>query len=133
MIDFEVWFCQIVTTCELIASEDALPRTWVGEERTITSVIDFGELYEQIFGDLDSDACLIKFASTMDADARAAVERFLNLVKNLDSLVEGQPDLKDPARLLASAGWREIREAARSIIELPAARKCRSGREDIRI
>jgi hypothetical protein len=133
MIEFEAWFCQIVTTCELVASEDALWRTWVGGERTITSIIDFGELYEQVFGDLDAETCSTRFTSMTDNETGATIQRFLNLVTRVDSLVQSQPDLKEPATLLASISWRDVREAARAVIELPSTQKCRSGRDDIRI
>jgi len=133
MIDFETWFSQIVTTCELVASEDALPRTWVGGERSVTSIIDFGELYEQVFGDLDSEACLAKFASAMGTQTRLTVDTFLSSIKKLDSVAGNDPDLNKPAKLLASVAWREVKEAAMAVIEMPTARKYRSGRDDIRI
>jgi hypothetical protein len=117
----------------LVASEDALQRTWVGGERTLTSIIDFGELYEQIFGDLDSDACLAEFGPMMGREVASVVERFLDAVKECDLLVSREADLQASEALLTSLIWRDVREAAGAVIGLPDAQQCRSGRRDIRL
>lgn len=130
MIEFRTWFCQIVTTCELISSGDALQRTWIGRERLVTSITDFGELYEQVFGDLDSDACLANFSPIMNRETFLAVERFLATIKVIDSRIAEDPTLEEPRRLFAEPIWKTLRETAAMIIALPEAR---SGRKDIRI
>ena len=131
MIEFEDWFRQIVTTSELLASKNALERTWLQGDKTITSIVDFGELYEQVFGDLDSRLSLASFAPVLEPRTRVAVENLLSELSAVDSLIERRPTLKSPSVLLASPAWARVREAAKAVIDLPSARPWRSARRDI--
>ena len=134
MIDLETWLPQIVTTCELVASSDAFTRTWLEGNRVITSIIDFEELYEQIFGDLDSDACLVKFGKTIDDETCEAVSVFLASLRVVDAKREADSELRDhPVLLLKSEEWRNASQAARAVISLPQVAMHRSGRADIQI
>lgn len=134
MIDFEVWFSQIVTTSELVASDDAMERAWVAGEEGITSIRDFFELYEQVFEDLDSEACLAEFsvAAKMDRETQAAVAKFLDAAKGVDSVVTDDPVLlRNLSLLLLHPSWRELKDSATVVTTLPSARAYRSGRVDI--
>ena len=51
MFDFNYWFDGIVSTCELIVSKDAFRRAWILGDRSITSIHDYVELFEQLMGD----------------------------------------------------------------------------------
>jgi hypothetical protein len=53
MVEFSVWFKNLVSECKLIASPDSLTRAWINKEPGITCAYDFIELSEQILGDLD--------------------------------------------------------------------------------
>lgn len=133
MIQFSDWFRQIVTTCELIASEDALERKWVAHEVGITSIIDFEELYEQVFGDLDSEACLKKFGGIMQAESISAVKSLLTALRANDALIMNRAELKRPSELFQHEYWVALKDAAQAVILLSDARPFRTGRSDIRV
>jgi hypothetical protein len=133
MLEFKTWFCQIVTTCELVASQDALQRTWISREKSITSITDFGELYEQVFGDLDPEACLTNFGATMNRETFQAVERFLITINVIDFQIRKEPELQQPERLFVQSIWKILKDSAACIIALPDAQPCRSRRQDIQL
>jgi hypothetical protein len=56
----------IVATADLIASPNALRQAWVQGDKTITSAYDFGELAEQILGDLDLEEQTKRFSNELE-------------------------------------------------------------------
>jgi len=126
MIDFENWFANIVSTSDLIASEDALPKAWVQGDRTITSAYDYSELAEQILGDLDLEEQTKRFSNELEkVNALAAFADFSGAFVRVAQSVDEDPMLHDSTTLLKSSEWASLRNAARTIIELPSAARYR--------
>jgi hypothetical protein len=118
MIPFDTWIRQIVGYADLITASANLRRAWIDRDPSITSAMDFGELFEQIFGDLDSDAFDTKLIAYVpeDSEARAALSAFLEALRRTDKVLERRPDLRDPLALLNSAEWRLVKEAASRVL-----------------
>lgn len=122
MIDFNNWFRQIVTTCDLIASKDAFTRTWILGDHSITSIHYYDELFEQLIGDLHLEECLQQFESTLrEVGAFEALSSFYAALRLLDERIETRSDLQDPKLLLSSVEWATFQTAAKQVLALPAA------------
>ena len=114
MIPFDTWIRQIVGYADLITASADLRRAWIDRDPSITSAMDFDELFEQVFDDLDSDAFDTKLIAYIpeDPEARAALSEFLEALRRTNQVLEQQPNLRDALALLSSAEWRLVKEAA---------------------
>jgi hypothetical protein len=122
MIDFNNWFANIVSSSNLIASPDAVRKAWVQGDKTITSAYDFSELAEQVLGDLDLEEQIKCFSNELEKrNALAAFSAFSRAFQNVDQSTRENPMLREPSILLKSDGWVSLRDAARTIIDLPSA------------
>jgi hypothetical protein len=122
MIDFDNWFANIVAASDLIAYPEALRKVWVQGDKTITSAYDFSELAEQILGDLDLEEQTKRFSDELEArKALAAFSAFSRAFQNVDQITNENPTLRDPSTLLKSNEWISLRDAARTIVDLPSA------------
>jgi len=129
---FRYWFGGIVGTCELIASADAFRRVWLQHEATITSIHYHDELLEQLLGDLHLEESVVQFGSALhELGALDAVRAFAGAVLDLEKAAREVTDLQNAEALLASRPWAQLQAAAGLVIELPAAKVYRTGREDI--
>jgi hypothetical protein len=94
MIDlFRTWLPQIIGYAEAI-QDGTLQRAWADSDRSRTSAYYSGELYEQVFGDLDSDSMLADARAALRAHPMVAeaLERFLASLKRLDAWIEAHVD-----------------------------------------
>ena len=131
MIDFEYWVDNIVGTCELIESEDALRKVWIEGDHSITSIHYFDELYEQVLGDNHTEELIPVFAPRIaDDNAIEALSQYVAALHAVDAQIEGNPVLKDPAILLASSEWNTFRQSAKRVVELPCFQEYRNGRKE---
>jgi len=122
MIPLDVWTDGILSYCELIVHDTALKKTWVDHDRSITSVVDFDELIEQIFGDLDADNLEVEMlrgiAKTYGAtDLSEALRIFLAAMREADKTRGSVPRLLDATYLLQSTTWGAVIAAAQKAIE----------------
>ena len=78
------------------------------------------------------EECVERFTEELrEVDALEAVTRFANKLLRLHNQIEGNQDLQDPEKLLASPDWVSFQIAARRVIELPGVKPYRTGRTDI--
>jgi hypothetical protein len=128
VIDFNNWFANVVASCDLIASPGALKKAWVQGDKTITSAYDFSELAEQVLGDLDLVEQIKRFPNELETrNGLAAFSALSRAFQNVEQSTKGNPALRDPSALLNSDEWRTLRDAARTIIDLPSAAPYRKG------
>jgi len=74
MVDFEYWFDNVVSCCDLVLS--TVPdRVWIRGEKGLTSAYDPAEFFEQTLGDSDSQNLVRQFA--YDLRTRGAYEAVL--------------------------------------------------------
>lgn len=117
MIDLRgVWLPQILGYAELVSHERILRSSWIDGDRSETSITDFDEMIEQIFG-LDCDA-QVEFAEqelTDDPDMAKLLGNFIAELKIVDRfVVEG--DLNDqPQRIFSSSEWARFRKCAQQL------------------
>jgi hypothetical protein len=125
MISFTTWLRQIGRTCRFLADEKKLQDAWVHGDTSGTSIVDFDELYEQLFDDLDSDAFQegLKQYLPYDSATESALNSFLDSVRKVDSAMSANPELKDTTTLLNSVEWRQVEGAAKKIIDLQSVRQ----------
>lgn len=120
MISFETWFANIASTADLIASEDALWRTWVQGDKTITSAYDYSELAVQVLDDLELENLTKHFSSELrNIHALEAFVAFGRAFLLLDQSVQKNPILRDPIEMLKSSEWSSVVKAAQKIVALP--------------
>jgi len=114
VIPFDTWLSQIVGYAKLIAASPDLRRAWINGDPSITSAMDFNELFEQVFDDLDSDAFEAKLIAYVpeDPEARAALCEFLEALRRTDQIREQRSELRNATALLRSTVWRQVEEAA---------------------
>jgi hypothetical protein len=123
---FDYWFDGIVGTSELIADDEALRRTWVSGDHSITSIHYYDELFEQLAGDLHLDESLTKYADVLKGfDALDDLQRFATALHTLDAQIEANPDLQNPAMLLGSSEWKNFQVAAKRVLNLPIVKRFR--------
>lgn len=116
MIPLETWCIEIVGYAELISTPGIIERAWLGQDRTATSVVNFDELYVQIFDDLDSDSLERKYIeSGVSPRLRAELTAFLDALRSVDTQRAVDPMLSSDATLLQSAVWGKFVETARRL------------------
>lgn len=116
MIDFhEVWLPQIIGYAELISGPD-LWKVWINKETEITSVIDFGELYEQLIGDLDSDFMLghCEYEISNNPSLCTALKDFFVKFHEVNKLIE--MNNLSSYQLLKSDLWLDLARISKRII-----------------
>lgn len=118
MISFDTWLPQIVGYCKFITDEAGLTRAWVNRDYSHTSVTDFDELYEQIFDDLDSDACEMDLIANLPDDmvGRDAISAFLKTLREFNLHVERVDCSKQLERILLSKEWRRVVVSAELVL-----------------
>jgi hypothetical protein len=128
MIDlFRTWLPQIIGYAESV-EDGTIQKAWADRDLTKTSAYCSDELYEQIFGDLDSER--------MAAEAREAlcdhplvadgVEHFLSSLKRLDDWIEAHVDTDEwgkrqtvpiaVSRIFESQEWSAAQSAAATLV-----------------
>ena len=87
--------------------------------------MDFDELYEQLFDDLDSDEFEKRLPQLFVANPEysTCMSGFLAAVRAVDESITTSPTLRDPGNLLESRVWAALREASRRVLEIPAIDK----------
>jgi hypothetical protein len=119
---FRYWFGCIVSMSGLIASHDALARTWIQRDWTITSAHTPDELFEQLLGDLHLEKHVQLFANELrQLGAFEAMGVFKDAAVHMWDAIEKDNRLEDPATLLSSPEWASLRAAASCVVALPAA------------
>lgn len=132
MIDlFRTWLPQMISYAELI-HEGTAQRAWATGERAQTSVYYSGELYEQVFGDLESDRMLEEGRAALSAHPQLveALEHFLTCLKRLDAWIEARVDTLEwgkgqtiptgVAEIFAAGEWDEAQSAGRALVAVAA-------------
>ncbi len=129
MIDlFRTWLPQIIGTAEDF-QRGRLERAWSLSERGIAAYYS-GELYEQVFDDLDSDAMLgeARLALAPHPVLIEALASFLGSLKRLDEWIEthidtetwskGQTTPADVAGIFQTDEWRTAQACAASLVSV---------------
>ena len=120
MIDFDTWFRNILAISDLIASEDALLKAWVGRDQTITSAYDYDELATQALDDLELEQKTESFSRELGKlNALAETNTFVQAFLNVDKAVRDNPMLINPRNLLNSTRWVSLRNAAHELSAVP--------------
>jgi hypothetical protein len=118
MFTLDYWLTGILRTCELIVDGDAFVRTWIEGDYSITSIHYYGELFEQLAGDLHLDECVAQFEPQLRrCGIFEAVSDFALSLHRLDRSVESGSDLKSSKILLASPEWVMFQAAAQRVLE----------------
>lgn len=133
MIDFEYWIANIVSTCELIAS-DSLRKVWIYGDRSLTSIHNYDELYVQLNDGLRIGELIEEFSSRIgDENTLRVLREFAESLPILDRSIEGASQLRNPAALLSSPQWEVVKKSAQRVIALPYLQPYRGGRKDSQI
>ena len=123
MIDFfRAWLPQIIGYAEHIVDE-TLHKAWVEGDRSQTSVFYSGELYEQVFGDLDSDSMEAEVDQRLEEHPKvaSAVHKFLQSLRTLDEWIESNIDVDvwspaEVATIFESEKWGETQRHALKLV-----------------
>jgi hypothetical protein len=128
MIDlFRTWLPQIIGYAEKV-QDGTIRKAWAEGDRAGTSVYYSGELYEQVFGDLDSDSMSERGREALSAHPKVAdcLERFLTTLKRLDDWIEAHVDTDEwgkgqripttVPRIFESQEWRNANSAAATLV-----------------
>jgi hypothetical protein len=119
MIDFkDIWLPQIISYAAFIADENTVRDVWISGDQTITSATSYDELYEQVFGDLDSKAIWKDHKKELSdkANLQLSIDDFLNNFLLVDAQF-GKRNCTDHAALLMTPLWKQLRQTARKVIE----------------
>lgn len=130
---FKTWLPGIIEYCELITGEKALRKAWIHSDLSDTSVYYPGEMFEQIFGDLDSNLMRQEMNNNIsDADLIKAINSFLDALLELETWIgdnfdiagwsKGEPNPKMAEVVLSSPLWSALTRAAGKVVELGAGR-----------
>lgn len=132
MLDlFRTWLPQIIGYAQLI-HDGTVQRAWATGERAQTSVYYSGELYEQVFGDLDSDRMLDEGRAALGAHPQLveALEHFLTCLKRLDAWIEARVDTLEWGKgqampigvpeIFAAREWDEAQSAGGALVAVAA-------------
>jgi hypothetical protein len=118
MIDLrDVWLPQIIAYAEFIEEDGAVRAAWIDGDRSQTSVTDFDELMEQVFGDADAKEQL-KLAVVEFGDDAMLVMRLAEFIEGLECVDRVVVDTEidsDPAKILALPEWLSLRDRSRQL------------------
>jgi hypothetical protein len=132
MIELATWLSGIGRMSEFIGDDISLRRVWVRGDSSITSIVSYDELYEQLFDDLDSDAFEAELERHLprDLDARVAINSFLDAIRKFDKIEATDPNMQSPTYLLSSSAWKDVQDAARRVLQLDAVKRAFRSKEN---
>jgi hypothetical protein len=116
MLDFlDDWLPQTMQYAMLIAGKDFW-RVWIDGDRSITSVMNYGELIEQFFGDLHS-LDFVKEANAKLADYPKLCSLAVKFVADLDDFDRnwGKIGLSE-LEILKLEEWADLKKISRDLI-----------------
>ena len=119
MIDFRnVWLPQIIGYAVLIADDKALRSVWIEGDYSFTSVRDYDELIEQVFGGLDAEAMWNEHKRELvdDVNLQSSIDAFLRALLIVDEPY-GRKNCTDHAALLSSPLWLRVRRIAERVVK----------------
>ena len=117
MIDLRgVWLPQIIGYAQLVSDERILRASWIDGDRSETSVTDFDEMMEQIFGlDSETQVELARRELSDDPELIELLSSFIEQLRVIDRfVVDGDLNGK-PERIFASIKWSKFRNCARQL------------------
>ena len=110
---FCTWLPELYSQAKLISSQRELEEAWLHGDLSRSSVVDVGELYEQLLGFSDVEVYVnyVKREFKHDSYLLLFLEQYLEVDRQLtrDSNVSA-------TKLLESEGWKELRRRAKSLI-----------------
>jgi len=125
MIELQTRLSYIGGISEFILNRDEIRSVWVNKKLGITSVMDFDELFVQLFDDLDMEELEREPSDllSIDAPSRNKILNFLNAVRDVDNAIESDCRLRDPSRLLISESWRNLEVACEKALGISAVQE----------
>ena len=125
MIELQTRLSYIGGISEFILNQDEIRSVWINKKLGITSLMDFDELFVQLFDDLDMEELEREPSDllSMDAPSRNRILNFLNSVRDVDKAIENDRRLRDPSRLLTSDSWRNLEVACEKALEISAVQE----------
>jgi hypothetical protein len=121
MIELNVRLCYIGDISKFVIDRHKIASVWIDKKNGITSVTDFDELYEQLFGDLDMSELERDLPKLEEIDpiTRDRIFEFLKVFRMVDKKVTTIPSLSDPRILLKSDVWKQFELACKAVLEMP--------------
>ena len=119
MISDRIWLNYIRRTCTFILDERKLRSVWLDHKSGVTSVTNFDELFEQLFGDLDSENKEKELDRIFVAriDAKKSIIQFLRAIKKIDQQRFSSKSYLNLENLLNSTDWTNLQTACRYVLE----------------
>lgn len=121
MIDvIRVWKPQVSRYAQTIVRQEELRRCWVNGHCEHTSVISFDELYEQVFGDLDSRIMIeiAQYEPSLSDAIKLALREFIDSLESANLIESVNNSICNVEKLLNSPSWRRVYSAASNLIEI---------------
>jgi hypothetical protein len=117
MIELDVWVDGICSTAELVAEEGLFEKVWLKGDKSITSILEPEELFEQIFEGLDADNFenSKEFNLQLDSYQKQKISNFLAKLRELEEYVNLNDLNDDPSIVLKCKVWIELRAIASSL------------------
>lgn len=118
MIDVdEVWIPGILRYARFITDQDMIENVWLRGETGLTSVTDYGELIEQIFGGLDSSSIVEDLSSPpMDKELVHRITDFIHTLDKMDRTTFTHNGITEE-QILLSNEWKYIQSLAKRVID----------------
>lgn len=130
MIDlFRTWLPQIIGYARDL-HDGTFERAWAEGDRSRTSVYYSGELFEQVFGDLDADNMkeAARQSLAVHPELVSALNDFLSSLKRLDGWIEANVDTgvwgegnsipSNVSSIFKSKEWGEAHSAAANLVSV---------------
>jgi hypothetical protein len=118
-LPFLLWIDEVVRTASFFADRVQVEKAWLHSDRSITSIVDFGEGYEQLFGDLAAEESIEFHGNNSDLSTsqRAALKKFIEVFKEtyFAAARDGQVD---SVGVLSSETWLFLEVAAKDVVTM---------------
>jgi len=117
-ISFDVFLEGILGAAELVSDKVTLKAVWLGGDRKKTSMVNFDEMYEQLFGDLYLDDYLedITSPSYMTLGQSQAVRAFIEQIHVINDRYFKLPNPQNLNEIIETTEWEAFSVTASRVL-----------------
>jgi hypothetical protein len=120
MIIFEKWISQILGYAQFVSDDKGVKSAWIDGDFSCTSITNFDELYEQMFGDLDSGGFINRLNEFLpnSIEECKALSEFITSIIEIDEMMGQNKGGLSPIDLIQSDQWGRLVGVARRLLSM---------------
>lgn len=117
--DHRAWLEDILNYAHFVLDDERVHRNWVVQTNRDSSIVDLGELIDQIYLEMDAKNVLkhLFISGEINSELRSAIQLFIEGLNDAFELLPEEYPI-NAVRLLKSPEWQYARTAAGTVLDV---------------